>query len=531
MPVRSPLRARLDELRPHLRRYLPAFLCAILLTAGCGPESAAPADAPSAGLLPPSGSAPAQPASPLTEELLPEAFEWLWRPWTGDLQGIVERRALRVLLPYGGYQFYFDNGRPRGATFEMLRRLEKHLNSELGNRHLRVYVVPIPVSRDQLIPGLLAGHGDLIATDLTVTPRRSELVRFLRPLLTGIDEAVVLGPDAAPVHSLEDLAGRDIFVRPSSSYAENLEAIAIDFERRGLEPPRIKPADEILEAEDILDMLSIGAEKFTIMDDYKARFWADVIDGVVVQDDVVIHEDGKVAWAVRKEDSELAAFVDAFLRKYGKGSAFGNDVYRRNLSKPEAARCARSAETFDDIAHIVSLFREFGGRYDINWMMLAAQGFQESGLRQSRRSPAGAVGIMQIKPSTAADPNVGIDDVSTAKDNIHAGTKYMRFIADRYFSDEGMRDIDRWLFSLAAYNAGPSRVAKLRREAAEEGLDPDRWFRNVEVIAARRIGRETVTYVSNVYRLFVVYELTLQRGLVFNERYSDLLSHCEPVTR
>lgn len=479
--------------------------------------------------MPAGDVAPAQAESPLTRELLPEAFEWLWQPWAGDLSGIRERRALRVLLPYGGYQFYFDNGRPRGATFEMLRMLERHLNSEPGRLQQRVYVVPIPVSRDRLIPGLLAGHGDLIATDLTITPRRSKLVRFLRPLLTDIDEVVVLGPGATPVHALEDLAGREIFVRPSSSHAENLEALATDFERRGLEPPRIKPADEILEAEDILDMLSVGVENLTIMDDYKAVFWTEVIDGIEVRDDLVVHEGGSVAWAVRREDTELARFIDAFLREYGKGTAFGNDVYRRHLAKPEGARCARSAEAFDDVSHMVALFREFGGRYDINWMMLAAQGFQESGLRQGRRSPAGAIGVMQIKPSTAADPNVGIDDVSTAENNIHAGTKYMRFLADRYFSGEGMRDIDRWLFSLAAYNAGPSRIAKLRREAADEGLDPDRWFENVEIIAARRIGRETVTYVSNVYRLFVVYELTLQRGQLFNERYGELLSRCDPV--
>lgn len=499
-----------------------------LALAACTPPAGSPQDDVSAAVrLQEAAQESAAPLpNPLTQELLPEAFRWLWEPWTGDLPGIVERRALRVLLPYGGYQFYFENGRPRGATFEMLRQLERYLNDEFDRRHIRIHIVPIPVSREQLIPGLLGGFGDLVATDLTVTPKRSELVAFTRPLLTDIREVVVLGPHAAPLASLEELAGRAVFVRPTSSYAENLEQLSVEFERRGLEPPRIKPADEMFEAEDILDMLRTGAEDLTVMDDYKARFWAKVIDGVEVREDLVVHEGGKIAWALRKEDTELAATLDRFMRKYGKGSAFGNDVYNRYLDQPERARCSRSAQTYSEIEPIVAHFMHFGAMYDFNWTMLAAQGYQESGLRQNRRSRAGAIGIMQIKPSTAADPNVGIDDISSAENNIHAGTKYLRFLADRYFSDPQISDIDRWLFSLAAYNAGPARIASLRRETQKEGLNPNRWHDNVELIAARRIGRETVSYVSNIYRLYIAYDLTVQRGAVFNERYGEILTSC-----
>jgi len=499
-----------------------------LALAACTPPAESPDEASPATVslehTAPETAAP--PPNPLTQELLPEDFRWLWEPWTGDLPGIVERRALRVLLPYGGYQFYFENGRPRGATFEMLRQLERFLNAEFERRHVRIHIVPIPVSREQLIPGLLGGFGDLVATDLTVTPKRRELVAFTRPLLTDIREVVVLGPHAAPLESLDALAGREVFVRPTSSYAENLEQLSLDFERRGLEPPRIKPADEMFEAEDILDMLRTGAENLTVMDDYKARFWAKVIDGVEIREDLVVHEGGEIAWALRKEDTELAATLDRFMRKYGRGSAFGNDVYNRYLDQPEKARCSRSAQTYADIEPIVAHFMRFGEMYGFNWTMLAAQGYQESGLRQNRRSHAGAVGIMQIKPSTAADPNVGIDDISTAENNIHAGAKYLRFISDRYFSDAQIADVDRWLFSLAAYNAGPARIASLRREAQQEGLDPNRWHDNVELVAARRIGRETVQYVSNVYRLYIAYDLTVQRGAVFNERYGEILTHC-----
>ena len=517
------------------RPVLP-FAALVLALAACGPSRSQEAEVAVAEqpVAPVAEAAPAVepepepelPANPTTGELLPDEFERLWQPWTGDFDGIVERRILRVLTPIGGYQFYFHNGRPRGATYEMLVRLEAFINEELGTRNVRVYVVPIAVSREQLIPGLLEGHGDLIATDLTVTKEREQQVAFTRPVLSDIREVVVLGPTAPAIGTLDDLAGREIFVRPTSSYAEHLKDLQADFESRGLEPPVITPADEILEAEDLLDLLQAGVADMTIMDEYKAEFWEGVMDDIDVRGDLAIAEGGRIAWAHRQEDEQLAALLERFLRKFGKGTAFGNDVYRRYLKRPDRVRCGGSPQAYADILPIVELFQRFGEEYDIDWLRLAAQGYQESGLRQNRRSPAGAVGIMQIKPSTAADRNVGIDDVTTAENNIHAGTKYMRFIADRYFSDPGMHDIDRWLFSLAAYNAGPAKINRLRREAREQGLDPNHWFDQVELVAARRIGRETVTYVSNIYRYYVLYQMTTARGALTLDRYRDALTFC-----
>lgn len=175
---------------------------------------------------------------------------------------------------------------------------------------------------------------------------------------------------------------------------------------------------------------------------------------------------------------------------------------------------------------LIDVFRKYGDKFDFEWLMLAAQGFQESGLRQDRKSPAGAIGIMQIKPSTAADRNVGIDDITTVDGNIHAGAKYIRFIADRYFAEEGFNKLNQWLFSLAAYNAGPAKINRYRLEAAENGYDPNRWFDNVEIIAARRIGSETVTYVSNVFKYYVGYQMTFERGAIREDRYSSELPEC-----
>jgi membrane-bound lytic murein transglycosylase MltF len=141
----------------------------------------------------------------------------------------------------------------------------------------------------------------------------------------------------------------------------------------------------------------------------------------------------------------------------------------------------------------------------MDWMLMAAQGYQESRLDQRARSAAGAVGVMQVLPATGRQ--LGIGDVTKLDPNIHAGVKYMRFMINQYFKDEPMTDLDKGLFAFASYNAGPARIRQLRSETAKRGLDPNVWFDNVERLAAERIGRETVTYVSNIYKYYIAYTL------------------------
>ncbi len=460
-------------------------------------------------------------------ELLPEKAQIVWEPWLGDFEGMVERRVVRVVVPYGGYQFFYERGRPRGATYSLMQRLEAHINRQLGRRNVKVYVLVIPVSRDRLLPALLAGNADLAAGDLTITADRSSMVNFARPMLTDINEVIVTGPAAPPIESLDDLAGLPVFVRASSSYREHLDRLAADMASRSIDPPIVSPASELLETEDILEMVNAGMVSMTILDDYKARFWAQVFPDIAVRDDLVVNESGAIAWAFRKDSPQLADVLRGFLRKYGKGTLVGNDTYGRYLSDAKRVRCANVKFDTAYQQKLTSLFRTYGERYDFEWLMLAAQAYQESGLRQSRKSPAGAVGVMQIKPSTAADANVGIVDVSTEDANIHAGTKYMRFIADRYFDTPEIDPLNQWLFSLAAYNAGPARIGRFRNEAEQTGYDPNTWFDNVEIIAAKRIGRETVTYVSNTYKYYLGYKLVAERNTRIGETFGDVLAGCQ----
>ena len=153
-------------------------------------------------------------------------------------------------------------------------------------------------------------------------------------------------------------------------------------------------------------------------------------------------------------------------------------------------------------------FKTYGERYSFDYLMMAAQGYQESRLNQAAKSPVGAVGIMQLMPATGAEMKVG--DIRQAEPNVHAGIKYMRQLIDVYFDDADFDETNRTLFAFAAYNAGPGRIARLRKEAEREGLDPDQWFNNVELIAAKRVGQETVGYVRNIFKYYVAYKLQLE---------------------
>ncbi len=158
---------------------------------------------------------------------------------------------------------------------------------------------------------------------------------------------------------------------------------------------------------------------------------------------------------------------------------------------------------------MLELFKKYGAQYDLDYLLMAAQGYQESTLDHNVKSPVGAIGVMQVMPATGKELKVG--DITQIEPNIHAGVKYMRFMMDQYFKDEPMDRLNKGLMTFAAYNAGPGRVRQLRREAEKRGLDPNVWFGNVERVASERIGRETVTYVSNIYKYYVAYRLSARQ--------------------
>jgi membrane-bound lytic murein transglycosylase MltF len=451
-----------------------------------------------------------QPDEPLTslDDMLPEQFGVLTAPWSGDLDGMTERRIIRTMVVSGGPQFFYHDGKPRGMNAELLGLLQQELNVGLNRRLDQVEILPMPVSRDRLIPALINGQADLVAADLTVTKVRSDLVDFSVPFARDIDEVVVFAPGSGEgVKSLDELAGRSVYVRKSSSYFEHLTGLNDDLTDRALEPIRIDEANELLRSQDILEMVNAGLVSATVIDSYKASYWSEIFPDMEIRDDLIVHAGGVIAWAFRKDSPELAAVVNDFVRGHRQGTLIGNVLIKRYLENLDWVRNSTSASGVERLRPLLDHFRDSGKANNLDPLMLAAQAYQESELNNDRESPVGAVGIMQIKPSTAADRNVGIDDISSPADNIRAGARYMRFLMDRYFSGAEMEETQRWLFALAAYNAGPARIQRLRKQAAAEGHDPNVWLDNVELIAARKIGRETVRYVRNIFKYYVAYRL------------------------
>ena len=448
----------------------------------------------------PPASRPAVPAEPTVVEDDPVDDP----PWAGDLDGMVERRLVRLLVVPNRTDYYLDGGEPKGLVAEYGREYERRLNRRFQTGARPIRVVFVPVMRDDLLPGLDGGKGDIAAANLTITPERLQVVDFSPPFRDDVREILVTGPESPQITNLEGLSGQEIMARRSSSYWDSLETLDGQVRRADLEGIRLHPALEALDDEDLMELVASGYLPWAVVDDHKARAWSRALPKLTLRDDLVLRSGGQIAWAFRKHSPQLAKSLASFVAATAKGTEFGNVVANRYLVAADQLRASDAADR-KRFLDLLAIFRKWGERYRLDPLLLAAQGFQESGLSQRRRNRSDAVGIMQIRPATARDPAVGVSRIDRVDSNIQAGAKYLRHLIDQYFDDPDIPELDRMLFALAAYNAGPSRVAELRRRAAKRGLDSDRWFGGVELQAERDIGRETVGYVGNIVKYYTVY--------------------------
>jgi len=438
---------------------------------------------------------------------------------TGDLDAILESRRFRLIVPYSKTHFYIDRGRQMGVAAEFGREFEAWLNRRHAKSGLPITVVLQPAPRDLMLNWLVDGRGDAVAGNLAVTPERREIVDFARPWLRGIDEILVTGPTAPHIARLEDLAGMEVPVRSGTSFSASLADLNADFAARGLEPVRIVPLSARLQAEDVLQMVNAGLLPWAITDSHLATVWSKVLRRLKPRPDIAVKRGDEIAWAIRKGSPLLAAELDAFFAENRDGTGVGSTIRRRYFENTGAVRNAGATVDAARFAQLAESFRRYGTVHGFDPLMLAAQGYQESGLDQSRRSRAGAVGVMQLLPATASAPPIGIRGVERDADaNIRAGAAYMAHLRARHVNDPGLHEVDRTLMAFAAYNAGPGNLRKFRRRAAEMGLDPNVWFDNVEVAAARIVGAETVQYVSNIYKYYVAYDLAARRATEAGQR-------------
>jgi membrane-bound lytic murein transglycosylase MltF len=451
------------------------------------------------------------------------------KPWMGDLDGMIERRVIRVLTVNSKTIYFIDKGVQRGTAVDYARMFEKELNDRLAaenrlkNKNLKVRVVFIPVQRDLLLPDLVAGKGDIAAASLTITPEGRKAVDFTRAGLSQVSEIVVTGPVSPAISSLDDLSDKDVFVRKSSSYHESLVALNETFASAGKAPITLEDAPETLEDEDLLEMLNAGLIPMIVVDRHVADFWKQIFPQITVHDGVAVRTGGEIAWAIRKDSPQLKTALDDFASRHMVGTAMGNQVLRRYLKSVKYVKNAASEEERKKLLDLVQYFQKYGDQYDVDWLLMAAQGYQESQLNQSAKSPVGAIGVMQVMPATGKDLNVG--DITETEANINAGIKYMRWMIDNYYGKAPMTELNKALFAFASYNAGAGRISQLRREAARRGLDPNVWFHNVEYVVAEKIGQETVTYVSNIYKYYIAYSLVMKSRAATKDAVEKLKAH------
>jgi membrane-bound lytic murein transglycosylase MltF len=342
----------------------------------------------------------------------------------------------------------------------------------------------------------------LIAFGLVVTPEREQRVAFSIPIQTDVQQIVVTGKQLSAASSLEDLGGKRIFVNPLTTYPEGLEKVNDSLRKQAKPSIFIEPADKSLMDEDLLEMVNANLIPATITTAERANLWSEVLPNVTPHPKLVVGSEGQLACAMRKNNPQLKQLLDEFIRTRAAGTSFGNTLVRRYLQNNKVVKDATSEAELKKFNETVAYFKKYAPQYGFDYLMIVAQGYQESHLDQSRRN-GGAVGIMQVKPSTAAAPPISIPDITTTENNIHAGVKVLRAISDNYFNDPKIDSVNRLLLTFAAYNAGPNRIANLRKKAPAAGLDPNKWFGNVELLVAKSIGPVTVQYVSNIYKYYV----------------------------
>jgi membrane-bound lytic murein transglycosylase MltF len=441
--------------------------------------------------------------------------------YTDDLDGLIRRRVIRVLTTYNKTNFFIVDGPPRGFEYDLLQHYRAYLKTRVKKRNWPVTFLFIPVPFDQLLPALIEGRGDIAAAGLTITPEREKRVAFTKPYVSDVEEVVVTSASVTGLKTLDDLSGRRVYVSARTSYAQSLRALGTKFAERGLAPIQIVDADPKLLTEDILDLVNAGIVDLTVADNHLAELWSTVLPNIKVRNDLALRRGGRIAWAVRKNNPELRESLNRVIAKLGKGTKTGNILFSRYFKDSKWITSPVSEEEVDKLVDLEGLFKKYGEKYGFDWRAIAAVAFQESKLNQAVRSKSGAVGLMQVKPETAKAEPIGISKISNVDNNVHAGVKYMAFLRDKYFGDPKIKPADRLDFILAAYNAGPTRISKLRGLARKAGLNANRWFFNVEQFARRSGLSETVRYVANVNKYYIAYKLSAK---AYRERAARLRS-------
>ena len=420
-----------------------------------------------------------------------------------------ETRNIRILVHYGRTEFFVANGRPYGFECEAFMEYEKFLNRSARKKKPKISITFIPVRFEELIPFLIQGKGDIAAGFITATPERQRRAAFTDSYIDNVSEVFVAHTGVEQPKNLNELSGRKVYVLRGSSFAQHLRELNDRLKTAGLKPAEIVEMPASANADDILEMVNAGILDLTVADDFIARLWAQVLPNITIVPDVVLSKGGDIAWAVRPENVEFLKSLNDFIDYASKNRNMRRRyaiAMKRYFKDTKFIENPLAGELSARVKQVGPHFKEAGEKNKLDWLMMMAQGYQESQLDQKVRSRKGAIGIMQLLPSTGR--SMGYRDITNAHSNIAAGVAYIGWIRNNYFNEEDIPPDSKVDFSLAAYNAGPMRIQAMRREAKRRGLNPNLWFDHVERVVLDKIGEETVRYVANVNRYYIAYRLS-----------------------
>ncbi|MFP2927055.1 transporter substrate-binding domain-containing protein [Pyxidicoccus sp. 3LG] len=431
---------------------------------------------------------------------------------TADLDGIRKRGVLRVLTRNSPVTYFLHRGEQAGFDYQMAKLAAQALKVRLE--------VVVPPTYDQLIPWLKEGRGDVIASALTATVERAKLVAFTRPYLY-VDEVLVQRAGAEKPASLDALKGKAIHLRRSSSHFATLSALAVQHGFTLVEEP------EDMDTETLIDRVARGEIPYTVTDSHilaAEQVYRDDVEAAltVPGQGEPAGKDGHhgIAFAVRQDNPKLRAFLDGFVQKTYRGTEY--NLARRRYFEGRRSEAPATVETVaGTISPYDTLVQSYSARYGLDWRLMVAQMFQESRFDPKARSWVGAQGLFQVMPATGKE--LGFRKLEDPDEGIHAGVKYMHQLIGRIAPEIPFKQ--RLRFALAAYNAGLGHVLDARRLATEQGLDPNRWFGNVEKTMLllekpkfyRRArhgycrGSEPVKYVSEIQTRYGNYTAIVQR--------------------
>jgi membrane-bound lytic murein transglycosylase F len=393
-----------------------------------------------------------------------------------DLEDIKKDGILRAMVVYSSTSYFLYKGKPMGFEYELLQLLAEDLGLKLE--------IVVSKDLDAQFEVLNRGEVDLIAHGMTVTNQRKWEVDFTEHLFLTRQVLVQKKPDnylniswkkleQSLIHDPLELINDTVSIRRNSAYYERIMSLSNEIGGTIV----IDTLDSSLSTGEIMDKVAAGKIKYTIADENLAKINAS--NHPILDISVPISFSQRIAWVTRKKAANFKNVINEWILSKRKTTEY-NVIYNKYFKNKRSFKRRIKSDYYslknNQISEYDEIIKSYAGELGWDWRLLASQVYQESKFDPQANSWAGAMGLMQLMPSTAK--SLGIQDLSDPKQSIEAGTKYLRQLYQQF---ESVQDsVNRMKLTLAAYNCGLGHVLDAQRLAEANDLDPKVWNDHVE---------------------------------------------------